>query len=82
MNFGGGFQLPRNFGNSNMQNRNFNNGPRLAQGINNTVANKVGTINKPQRTCKAIDGTTWSSFEDASKHNQRYYREQNLKMKH
>lgn len=75
MGFGPGMQLPRNFGNQNMQNRGFNNPPRMPNGINNNIANKVGTINKPERTFKSIDGTTWSSFEEATRHNQRYYYE-------
>lgn len=78
MNFGSGMQLPRNFNNQGMQQINFNNHSKLPNGINNNVANKVGTINQPQRTFKSIDGTTWSSFEEASRHNQRYYHEQNL----
>ena len=77
MNFGTpGMQLPKNFNNQGIQNRGFNNTPNLPNGINNSVANKVGTINKPERTFKSIDGTTWSSFEEASRHNQRYYYEQ------
>ena len=72
MNFGQGMQLPKNFNN---QNRGFNNMPKMPTGINNNIANKVGSINKPQQTFKALDGTTWSSFEEAARHNKRYYYE-------
>lgn len=73
MNFNTGMQLPRNFGN---QNRGFNNGPKLPTGINNNVANRINTVNKPERTFKSIDGTTWGSFEEATNHNKKYYYEQ------
>lgn len=73
MNFNTGMKLPTNFGN---QNRGFNNPPRMPNGINNNIANKVNNIKAPERTFKSIDGTTWSTFEEASNHNKRYYYDQ------
>lgn len=72
MNFNTGMKLPRNFGNMNNPNTNFNNQQRFNTGINN----KVNTIKPPERTFKSIDGTTWSTFEEASNHNKRYYYDQ------
>lgn len=76
MNFGQpGMQLPRNFGNQGMNNS-FNNRGNFANGINNRVANNVQPVKPVNQTFKSIDGTTWSSFEEAAHHNRKYFYEQ------
>ncbi len=76
MNFGQpGMQLPKNFNNPTMQNGGYGSSQNLPNGISNPIANKVGQVKQPERVFKALDGTTWSSFEAAKKHSQRYLNE-------
>lgn len=85
MNFGSGpgMQLPRNFGNQGMNNgfsnRSFNNNGFNSVGYNGVsagAANRVQPVQPADREFKAIDGTTWGSFEEAVQHNKKYYYEQ------
>ena len=80
MNFGSGpgMQLPRNFGNTGMNNGFNNNGINAGgfNNMNNGVANRVQPVKPVDRTFKSIDGTVWGSFEEATQHNKKYYYEQ------
>lgn len=66
------FTLPKNLGSSN-QGLGQSNKPNLANGINNSIANKVNPVKPVDRTFKSIDGIEWSSFEDAVVQNKKYY---------